>query len=99
MYDAKIDSLLKQYGIDIIDMEKLNDNLDLAVKGILTETCAGKECALWGAGRMNTTSSHAANYNQRWTVETSIDGLKSGFAFSENTQINYKCNELYLLIK
>jgi hypothetical protein len=31
--------------------------------------------------------------------ETSIDELKSGFAFSENSQINYKCNELYMLIK
>lgn len=60
MYDAKLDSLIKQYGIDTVDMEKLNDNLDLAVKGILTETCAGKKCALWGAGRMNTSSSHAA---------------------------------------
>lgn len=60
MYDILMDSLLKQYGIDVLDMEKLNDNLDLAVKGILTEKCAGKKCALWGAGRMNTTSSHAA---------------------------------------
>lgn len=38
-------------------------------------------------------------YNQRCTVETSIDEVKSGFAFSENSQIDYKCNELYLLIK
>lgn len=60
MYDAMMDSLLEQYGIEIVNIEKLNDNLDLAVKGILTETCAGKRCALWGAGRMNTTSSHAA---------------------------------------
>lgn len=39
------------------------------------------------------------DYNQRCTVETSIDEIKSGFAFSENSQMNYKCNELYLLIK
>lgn len=39
------------------------------------------------------------DYNQRCTVETSIDEIKSGFAFSENSQIDYKCNELYLLIK
>ena len=60
MYNARLNYLLKSYGIEIIDMEKLNDNLDLAVKAILTESCAGKRCALWGAGRMNTTSSHAA---------------------------------------
>ena len=39
------------------------------------------------------------DYNQRCTVETSIDEIKSGFAFSENSQVDYKCNELYLLIK
>lgn len=39
------------------------------------------------------------DYNQRCTVETSIDEIKSGFAFSENSQLDYKCNELYLLIK
>lgn len=39
------------------------------------------------------------DYNQRCTLETSIDELKSGFAFSENSQTNYKCNELYMLIK
>lgn len=39
------------------------------------------------------------DYNQRCTVETSIDELKSGFAFSENSQLDYTCNELYLLIK
>ncbi len=46
------------------------------------------------------TSSEIFNdYNQRCIVETSIDELKSGFAFSENSQINYKSNELYMLIK
>lgn len=39
------------------------------------------------------------DYNQRCTVETTIDEVKSGFAFSENSQIDHKCNELYLLIK
>jgi hypothetical protein len=39
------------------------------------------------------------DYNQRCTIETNIDELKSGFAFSENSQINYQCNELFLLIK
>ena len=39
------------------------------------------------------------DYNQRCTVETSIDEIKSGFAFSENSRIDHKCNELYLLIK
>jgi hypothetical protein len=39
------------------------------------------------------------DYNQRCTVETTIDELKSGFAFSENSQVNHKCNELYLLVK
>lgn len=39
------------------------------------------------------------DYNQRCTVETTIDEVKSGFAFSENSQINHKCNELFLLIK
>lgn len=38
-------------------------------------------------------------YNQRCTLETSIDELKDGFAFSENSQMNHKCNELFLLIK
>jgi len=39
------------------------------------------------------------DYNQRCTIETNIDELKSGFAFSENSQINYQCNELFMLIK
>jgi len=39
------------------------------------------------------------DYNQRCTVETSIDELKTGFAFSQNSQINYQCNELFMLIK
>ena len=39
------------------------------------------------------------DYNQRCTVETSIDEIKSGFAFSENSPLDYKCNELFLLIK
>lgn len=38
-------------------------------------------------------------YNQRCNVETGIDELKNGFAFSENSQLNYHCNELFLLIK
>jgi hypothetical protein len=46
-----------------------------------------------------TTAEIFHDYNQRCTVETSIDELKSGFAFSENSQINYKCNELFMLIK
>ena len=46
-----------------------------------------------------TTAEIFNDYNQRCTVETSIDEIKSGFAFSENSQIDYKCNELYLLIK
>ena len=46
-----------------------------------------------------TTADIFNDYNQRCTVETSIDEIKSGFAFSENSQIDYKCNELYLLIK
>jgi len=39
------------------------------------------------------------DYNQRCTVETSIDELKTGFAFSENSQLNYKCNEIFMLLK
>ena len=39
------------------------------------------------------------DYNQRCTVETTIDEVKRGFAFSENSQIDHKCNELFLLIK
>ena len=46
-----------------------------------------------------TTAEIFDDYNQRCTVETSIDEIKSGFAFSENSQIDYKCNELFLLIK
>ena len=46
-----------------------------------------------------TTAEIFNDYNQRCTVETSIDEVKSGFAFSENSQVDYKCNELYLLIK
>ena len=60
VYNGKLNQILTRYGIEIIEESKLNDNLDLSVKGILTENCAGKRCALWGAGRMNTTSSHAA---------------------------------------
>ena len=39
------------------------------------------------------------DYNQRCNIENKIDELKEGFAFDQNTQINHKCNELYLLIK
>ena len=46
-----------------------------------------------------TTAEIFNDYNQRCTVETSIDEVKSGFAFSENSQIDYKCNELFLLVK
>ena len=46
-----------------------------------------------------TTAEIFNDYNQRCTVETSIDEIKSGFAFSENSQTDYKCNELFLLIK
>lgn len=60
MYDNKLNQILLNHNIELIDEDKLNDNLDLAVKSILTEKCASKRCALWGAGRMNTTSSHAA---------------------------------------
>ena len=39
------------------------------------------------------------DYNQRCNIENKIDELKEGFSFDQNTQINRKCNELYLLIK
>jgi hypothetical protein len=39
------------------------------------------------------------DYNQRCNVENKIDELKEGFYFDENSQINHKCNELFLLIK
>jgi len=39
------------------------------------------------------------DYNQRCNVENKIDELKEGFAFDENSQMNHKCNELFLLIK
>lgn len=38
-------------------------------------------------------------YNQRCDVENNIDEVKEGYAFSENSLINHKSNELYLLIK
>lgn len=38
-------------------------------------------------------------YNQRCDVENKIDEVKEGFAFCENSMINHKANELYLLIK
>lgn len=38
-------------------------------------------------------------YNKRCTIETVIDEFKNGFAFSENSQLNYHCNELFMLIK
>ncbi len=60
MFDERLNTILHRNGIEIIDESKMNDNLELSVKGILTEFCAGKKCALWGAGRMNTTSSHTA---------------------------------------
>ena len=60
MFDERLNDILIRHGIEIIDENKMNDNLELSVKGILTEYCAGKKCALWGAGRMNTTSSHTA---------------------------------------
>lgn len=46
-----------------------------------------------------TTAEIFEDYNQRCAVETSIDEIKTGFAFSETSQMDYKCNELYLLIK
>lgn len=39
------------------------------------------------------------DYNQRCNIENKIDELKQGFAFDKNSQINHKCNELFLLIK
>ncbi|MTI60232.1 MAG: IS1380 family transposase [Firmicutes bacterium] len=39
------------------------------------------------------------DYNQRCNIENKIDELKQGFYFDENSQTNYKCNELFLLIK
>jgi hypothetical protein len=39
------------------------------------------------------------DYNQRCNIENKIDELKEGFSFDENSQINHKCNELFLLIK
>ena len=60
MFDERLNDILSRHGIEIIDENKMNDNLELSVKGILTEYCAGKKCALWGAGRKNTTSSHTA---------------------------------------
>ncbi len=39
------------------------------------------------------------DYNQRCNIENKIDELKQGFYFDENSQINHKCNELFLLIK
>jgi hypothetical protein len=39
------------------------------------------------------------DYNQRCTAETSIDELKSGYGFGENSQTSHKSNELYMLIK
>lgn len=38
-------------------------------------------------------------YNQRCDVENKIDEVKEGYAFSENSMLNHKANELYLLIK
>jgi hypothetical protein len=39
------------------------------------------------------------DYNKRCDVENNIDELKEGFAFSENSLLQHKMNELYLLIK
>lgn len=60
MFDSMLNNIYKEYDMNIISEDKLNNTLDLSVKGILMDFCAGKKCALWGAGRMNTTSSHAA---------------------------------------
>jgi hypothetical protein len=38
-------------------------------------------------------------YNQRCDIENNIDELKEGFAFGENSLLQHKMNELYLLIK
>lgn len=38
-------------------------------------------------------------YNQRCDVENKIDEVKEGYAFSENSMLNHKANEIYLLIK
>ncbi|MFA6753476.1 MAG: IS1380 family transposase [Bacilli bacterium] len=40
-----------------------------------------------------------SDYNQRCNIENKIDELKEGFSFDQNSQINHKCNELFLLIK
>lgn len=39
------------------------------------------------------------DYNQRCDVENNIDEIKEGYAFSENSLVNYQANEIYLLIK
>lgn len=38
------------------------------------------------------------DYNQNCSIENKIDELKEGFAFDQNSQMNHKCNELFLLI-
>lgn len=60
MYDKKLNEIYNKYEITVLSEDSLNNTLDLVVKGILIDSCAGKKCALWGAGRMNLTSSHAA---------------------------------------
>lgn len=59
-YDGKLQEILKKYDINMIDSTKLNDNLEGIIIDVLSKKCAGKKCALWGAGQNNTTSSHAA---------------------------------------
>jgi hypothetical protein len=40
-----------------------------------------------------------SDYNQRCDIETKIDELKEGFAFSQNSSKNKDCNTIFLLIK
>lgn len=60
LYDIKLQKILLNHDIHLIDETKLNDNYEGIIIDALTKKCKNKVCALWGAGQNNTKSSHAA---------------------------------------
>lgn len=72
IYEIKLENLIKEY--DLLYMEN-NDSTEIhnIIMELFKTRCHGKKVALWGAGRKNTETSHAAIIIKKYT--TYIQGL------------------------
>ncbi len=59
-YDDRLQEILNNYEIEILDTSALNNNFEGIIIKALQRKCKNRTCALWGAGQNNTKSSHAA---------------------------------------